>query len=115
MSTITKISESSERLKPGSKHVPERTCVGCHQKMARGEFIRIVRRSPATMDIDLTGKKPGRGAYLCKKRSCWEIALSKNSLAHALRISPSVESRSLLEAYGRAIPEGPGQADGGGR
>lgn len=83
----------------GAKRVPERTCVACCQKKPKWEMIRIVRTPQGTLEIDSRGKKAGRGAYLCKQRSCWETGLTKKKLEHALRIQVSPEQRaSLLES-----------------
>lgn len=91
--------------KPGkrSKHVPQRTCVGCHTVMPKRELIRIVR-GLAGVQIDTTGKKPGRGAYLHDRRACWERGL-RGALAHALKVELSAEDRAHLEEFMRALPQ----------
>ena len=66
------------------KHVPQRTCVGCRQTLAKRSLIRIVR-TPEGLRVDPTGKLPGRGAYLHDRRSCWENGI-KGALAHALNV-----------------------------
>jgi len=48
-------------------------------------MIRLVRTSSGNVEIDASGKKEGRGAYLCPDRSCWEKALKGKQLEHALR------------------------------
>jgi hypothetical protein len=55
--------------------------------------------------IDQTGKRSGRGAYLCAQRSCWELALKKGRLGHALRkrLTPEVEER--LQEYAENLPQ----------
>ena len=64
------------------KHVPQRTCVGCRQVLAKRTLIRVVRTAEGVR-VDPTGKAAGRGAYLHNLRSCWERGL-KGALAHAL-------------------------------
>ena len=70
-----------------TKHVPQRTCVGCRTTSAKGEFMRIVRTPEGEVEIDSSGKRNGRGAYLCADRACWEEALRKDWLGRALRTS----------------------------
>jgi len=79
------------------RHVPQRTCVGCRQTLAKRELIRIVR-SPEGVEIDPSGKLPGRGAYIHEQRSCWKKALS-GSLARALRAEIDASSRQALEEH----------------
>ena len=49
------------------KKIPERLCVGCQEKHPKKELIRIVRSPEGEFSVDLTGKKSGRGAYICPK------------------------------------------------
>ena len=85
------------------KHVPQRTCVGCRQVMAKRSLIRIVR-TPEGLCIDPTGKVAGRGAYLHDNRSCWEQAL-KGALAHALKTELTDRDREILRETLQALPE----------
>ena len=85
------------------KHVPQRTCVGCRTVMPKRQLIRIVR-SPAGVQVDLTGKLAGRGAYLHDRRSCWERGL-KGALAHALKTELAAADRERLQAYLETLPE----------
>lgn len=78
------------------RHVPQRTCVGCRQVLPKRSLVRIVR-TPEGVHIDLTGKAPGRGAYLHSVRACWEKAL-KGSLARALRAELTRSDLELLVA-----------------
>jgi predicted RNA-binding protein YlxR (DUF448 family) len=66
------------------KHIPQRTCVGCHTVLPKRSLIRLVCQ-PEGVQIDPTGKLAGRGAYLHNRRSCWERGL-KGPLAHALKV-----------------------------
>ena len=56
------------------KKIPERLCVGCQEKHPKKELIRIVRSPEGEFSVDLTGKKSGRGAYICPKQECLEKA-----------------------------------------
>lgn len=85
------------------RRVPERTCVGCFKVRPKREMVRVVRTLEGKVEVDLTGKKSGRGAYLCRDRSCWETALEKNRLEHALQTILG-ESRALLETYAQSMP-----------
>ena len=70
----------------GSRHVPQRTCVACRNARPKQQLIRLVYCSASGLvEIDESGKKPGRGAYLCSVRDCWGRRLSKNRLERALR------------------------------
>lgn len=83
--------------------MPQRTCVGCHQTLAKRSLIRIVR-TPEGLRIDPTGKAAGRGAYLHDRRSCWEQGI-KGALAHALKVELSASDRKLLESQMQSLPE----------
>jgi predicted RNA-binding protein YlxR (DUF448 family) len=78
------------------KHVPQRTCIGCMQTKPKRELVRVVRTPDGHIEIDPTGKKPGRGAYLCRRAECWEKALSKGALTRALQVAPSEEEKARL-------------------
>lgn len=62
------------------KHIPQRTCVACRRQLDKRQLTRIVRAPDAGVVIDPTGKRSGRGAYLCDQPECWEKALGKASL-----------------------------------
>jgi len=84
------------------KRVPERTCVICRTKAAKRGLVRIVRSDG--VEIDVTGKKPGRGAYLCGRRACWEAALKREDrFEKALRTKLTAGDRQKLEEYARNL------------
>jgi len=66
------------------RKVPLRKCVACQEMMPKKELIRIVRTPSGEIAIDLTGKKAGRGAYLCGKLSCFKLAKKTKALDRAL-------------------------------
>jgi len=76
--------------------------VGCHTVLPKQSLVRIVRLVDH-LDIDSTGKQAGRGAYLHKKRACWERGL-KGSLAHALKMTLSAADIATLEQYLQQLP-----------
>lgn len=92
----------TKSIKAGSrprKHVPQRTCLGCRQVKDKRELVRVVRMSEGEIEVDVTGKKSGRGAYLCPSRNCWEVGLRSNRLDYVLRTNVSRESREKLRKY----------------
>jgi predicted RNA-binding protein YlxR (DUF448 family) len=79
------------------RHVPQRTCVGCRQTTGKRSLIRLVR-TPAGVQVDLTGKLAGRGAYVHDDPDCWRAALA-GPMANALRTSIDAEEKDrLMEA-----------------
>jgi predicted RNA-binding protein YlxR (DUF448 family) len=89
------------------KHIPQRTCVGCREVGDKRQFIRLVRTSEGEVEIDETGKQPGRGAYLHRRSSCWQIALKRRYLEAALKLKGPLTKETLdrLKAYAASIPE----------
>ncbi len=67
------------------KKVPLRMCVGCQEMKAKKELIRIVRTPEAEILIDATGKKSGRGVYICPDKECLKKALKNNRLEKGLQ------------------------------
>ncbi|OGD15049.1 DNA-binding protein [Candidatus Atribacteria bacterium RBG_19FT_COMBO_35_14] len=65
--------------------MPIRTCIGCKCKKPKKEMIRIIRTPDGKIEIDKTGKKSGRGAYLCGKVKCLDAAFRENSLNKSLK------------------------------
>ena len=62
------------------KKQPERTCMGCNEKKSKKEFIRIVKNKDNEINIDWTGKMPGRGAYICDDIQCLEKLIKTKRL-----------------------------------
>lgn len=83
----------------GNKHIPQRTCVACRRARDKKDLIRLVRSDEGVVEVDPSAKKPGRGAYLCPEKDCWEIGLKGNRLEHALRTKLSVDNRQALTEY----------------
>lgn len=79
------------------RHVPQRTCVGCREVLAKRGLTRVVR-GPNGVALDPSGKAPGRGAYVHELRSCWDKAL-KGSLSKALRTELTEKELEELSAY----------------
>lgn len=87
-----------------AKHIPQRTCVGCRQVRPKRELIRIVRTAEGAVEVDPTGKRSGRGTYLCKAKACWEAGLKRERMNHTLRVKIDPEDRSRLAHYGETLP-----------
>ena len=79
-----------------SKHIPQRTCVACRNKTDKRLLTRIVRSPDEGVLIDVTGKRNGRGVYLCDNLSCWEKALGSKILDRALLTEISESEREAL-------------------
>jgi predicted RNA-binding protein YlxR (DUF448 family) len=77
--------------------------VGCRTTMPKRQMVRIVRTSEG-VQIDLTGKLAGRGAYLHDRRECWERGI-QGGLAHALKTDLSVDDRTRLEDFMKTLPQ----------
>ena len=92
------------------RHVPVRTCVMCGTKTAKREMVRVVLTPQGECIVDETGKRPGRGAYLCHRPDCWERAGSTDRLAHALRGEVRASDRESLAAAGAALIGAPAGA-----
>lgn len=73
-----------------------RTCIGCQCKKPKKEMIRIIRTPEGNIEIDKTGKKSGRGAYLCGNIECLDIALRKNNLNRSLKQDIPLETLNEL-------------------
>ncbi len=78
-----------------TKKVPLRMCVGCQEMKPKKELIRIVRTPESEILLDSTGKKSGRGAYICPKKECLEKALKGKRLEKNLeqQISEDIINR----------------------
>jgi predicted RNA-binding protein YlxR (DUF448 family) len=86
--------------KSKSKYPPQRTCIACRQVREKKDLIRLVCTENEIAEIDVFGGKPGRGAYLCANKVCWELALRKNRLEYALRTKLNEDNRQALIEYG---------------
>ena len=86
------------------RHVPQRTCVACRQTGAKRQLVRIVRAPDGSVTIDPTGKKSGRGAYLCDSPECWQAALKRGVLPRALKLEQLPEDDlQTLNTYAQRL------------
>ena len=70
-----------------ARAVPQRTCVACRRVRAKRELIRVVRDADGRLSVDLRGKAPGRGAYLCPDEACLTRGIDDGSLGRALALT----------------------------
>ena len=83
------------------KKIPMRKCTGCGEMKPKKELVRIVRSPEGEISVDATGKKAGRGAYICRSGQCLAAARKANRLAKAFEcaVPPEVYDR-LAEEIG---------------
>lgn len=79
------------------KKIPQRQCVGCGEKKAKKELIRIVKPQDGNAFLDPSGKKNGRGAYICNNLACLEQAKKKKALERTLKTQIDEETYELLK------------------
>ena len=60
------------------KKIPTRLCIGCQEQHPKKELVRIVRSPEGDFSVDLTGKKAGRGAYICNNKECFDKAVKEH-------------------------------------
>ena len=77
--------------------------MACHKVDVKRELIRLVRISDGSVEVDTSGKKAGRGAYLCRAQECWEIGLKGNRLEHVLRTTITPDNREQLIKHGETL------------
>lgn len=84
------------------KHIPMRMCIGCREKKSKKEMIRVVRSSEGQISLDATGKKSGRGAYVCKDTACFQKMRKSRNLERTFscKIDPAVYDQLEKELGG---------------
>ena len=81
-----------------AKKVPVRLCLGCREPKAKNDLLRIVRTSDGIIQVDLKGKLSGRGAYICKNRSCFDRAFRSKALDRSLGVTVPEEIYKSISA-----------------
>lgn len=79
------------------KKAPERRCVGCGESKDKRELIRVVRTPEGEVCLDATGKKSGRGAYICHSLSCFKKARKSKRIESSLNVQIPEEIYERLE------------------
>ena len=82
-------------MKP--RHIPQRSCVACRAVQDKRDLVRLVRTPEGEIVVDPTGKRNGRGAYLCRGPDCLNVARKRKSLDRALRVTVPAEAWARLE------------------
>jgi len=102
--TVTGSATRQARPKKGPrpKHIPQRTCIACREKDAKRAYVRLVRTPELRVEVDPTGKRNGRGAYLCPRRVCWRRAIDGSALDHAFKIKIDDQNKAELWEYARS-------------
>ena len=80
-----------------TRKVPLRKCVGCGEMKPKKELIRVVRCEDGTFVLDATGKKNGRGAYLCPSKECFDKAVNNKGLERSFKQAIPAEVYERLE------------------
>ena len=79
------------------KKVPMRMCTGCGEMKPKKELVRIVKNATGEISLDVTGKMPGRGAYICKDPQCLKKAKKAKRLERAYKCAVPEEIFTRLE------------------
>lgn len=83
-----------------AKKIPLRQCVGCNQMGNKKEMIRVIKTAEDEIVLDTTGRKNGRGAYVCANRDCLDKALKHKGLERSLKTSiPDAVIASLMKEF----------------
>ena len=80
-----------------TRKIPLRKCTGCNEMKEKRELVRIVKNKDGEVSLDLTGKKPGRGAYICKDIECLKKARKAKRIERALDCQISPELYDIME------------------
>ena len=88
-----------------AKKIPMRMCVGCREMKPKRELIRVVRSPEGEVSMDPVGKKPGRGAYVCRNPECLKRAIKQRQLERQLEVTLTEEVVSALQAAMENLPE----------
>ena len=80
-----------------NKKVPMRQCVGCGEMKGKKEMMRVLKTAEGDIVLDVTGKKNGRGAYLCKSMECMKKAVKSKGLERSFKMNIPNEVYDSLE------------------
>lgn len=84
----------------GVRKIPLRKCTGCGEMKPKKELLRVLLEPDGNITVDDTGKKNGRGAYVCKKLSCLEASIKHKGLERSLKTAiPKELFEKLKEEY----------------
>ncbi len=80
------------------RKIPERRCSGCGGSFPKRDLLRVVRDPEGNVSLDFTGKKSGRGAYVCKKLACFKKARKAGRFASSLEVAIPEELLDVMES-----------------
>ena len=88
------------------RKIPERQCLGCNEHKPKMELLRVVRTPEGEISLDFTGKKSGRGAYICKSGTCLMKAQRSGRLARnlACEIPAEVKAEAAATRSSEVVP-----------
>ena len=89
-------------MKP--KKIPMRMCVGCREMKPKRELIRVVRSPEGAVSMDPVGKKPGRGAYVCRQEACLMRAIKQRQLERQLEVQLTPEVSEAMRHELETLP-----------
>ena len=85
------------------KKIPLRQCIGCGEMKGKKEMMRVLKTAEDEICLDITGKKNGRGAYLCKQKDCLQKARKNKGLERSFKMSIPEDVYNMLEKEFDAI------------
>ena len=89
-----------------AKKIPLRQCVGCGEMKGKRDMMRVLKTAENDICLDITGKKNGRGAYVCKSRECLQKARKNKGLERSFKMSiPSEVYNTLEEEFSKLEAE----------
>ena len=94
-----------------TKKVPERRCVGCGESFPKNSLIRVVRTPEGEIALDDTGRRNGRGAYLCRRTECFRLARKKRRFATNLSAEIPEDVLDALEKQVKEFEEDAGASE----
>ena len=78
---------------------PLRMCLGCREMKFKSELVRVVKSPEGEVSVDEVGKKPGRGAYVCRNPECYKRVVKSKALSRAFRTAIPEDITNALTAY----------------
>lgn len=79
------------------KKIPLRKCAGCNEMKSKQEMVRVIKDENDKLFLDLTGKKNGRGAYICRSKDCLMKAIKTKGIERSLKVSVPEDIYEQLE------------------
>ena len=98
-------------MPPKVKKIPQRQCVGCREMKEKKSLLRVVKSPEGEVSLDFGGKKPGRGAYVCRQESCLTRAIKQKQLERQLEVRMTEEVAAALQYELAHLPAPEPEAD----